>query len=164
MIWFIKWAKKVRVSIRCRINGGAYKIRLRVVNFVKSLLISEFESDFFIFSRRVWLSWYSDAFFGGHEMVIWRCEINLAHPLILMISLPPDSHLPKRLRKRLKKDFRRPVPRKSIRVRYDFKWFWKLYNLSCPDSRFIRCVSKSSKFQNSTLLCQNRFNVFVTVK
>ena len=61
-------------------------------------------------------------------------------------------HLPQRPRKSLKIDFRRSVPRKSVRVRYHWKWFLKLYTLSYSDSSFIPWVRKSLKSRNSTYI------------
>ena len=60
---------------------------------------------------------------------MWNC---LAHLLIYEKFV----HLPQRPRKNWKVDFRHLVPRKSVRVRYYWKGFLKLYNLSFSDSSF----------------------------
>ena len=76
----------------------------------------------------------------------------LVHLLVYLNSLSEDAYLLKRLRKSWKVNFRCSVPRKSVQVRYHFKWFSKPYNRKKLGFKFYSLCSEILKIPEFILL------------
>ena len=118
------WYIKLRVLIWFHLNPRNFNPRK--IYFLDSFSFG----TFFGVERRPW----------DLDQKMWNF---ITHLLIYVKSLSQDVHLLNRPRKSEKWDFPCFVPKKLVRVRYHWKWFFKLYNLSYSDSSFIRWVQKS---------------------
>ena len=88
--------------------------------------------------------------FHGHQK-IWNF---LAHLLIPMRGLPENAHSPKTPTQKIKSGF----PRKLVRVRFHWKWCFKLYNVGYWDESLINYCSKIVKIPEFNLV------IFLTEK
>ena len=70
-----------------------------------------------------------------------------------------DAHLPRRLRKGLKNDFRVQFPGNWFEIGIILNYFLKLFNLGYSDLSFIDWVRKSWKSRDSTELCPSNVQI-----
>ena len=99
------------------------------------------------FSTNFWKC-VGSAYLRGRFRV--KIHENVVDLLIHVKSLSQDVHLPKCPRKCFNMDSPFLVLRELVLVRYHFKWFFKLYNLSYSDLSFIPWGRNFKNFRNST--------------